>query len=72
MSGKKRFFFFNAFFALPERCLNVSRLANESFRQQSVRKRIGMIHERPIVSSQAWYIVRSLYRFGDFVIKNCV
>ena len=40
---------------------NVGRFANESFRQRSVRKRVGSIRKRPIVGSQTSYITRSVY-----------
>ena len=42
---------------------NVGRFANESFRKRSVRKRVGSIRKRPIVSSQTSYITRTLYCF---------
>jgi len=37
------------------------RFANESFRQPSVRKRVGSIRKRPIVGSPTSYITRTLH-----------
>ena len=43
--------------------VDVGRFANESFRQRSIRKRVGSIRKRPIVSSQTSHITRTLYCF---------
>ena len=40
-------------------CQVTGRFANESFRQPSVRKRVGSIRKRPIVVSQTSYITLS-------------
>ena len=40
--------------------MNVGRFANESFRQLSVRKRVGSIRKRPIVLSLT-HILRVLF-----------
>ena len=41
------------------------RFANESFRQPSVRKRVGSIRKRPIVVSQTSYITLVTGRFAN-------
>ena len=43
----------------PTRTTVTGRFANESFRQPSVRKRVGSIRKRPIVVSQTSYITLS-------------
>ena len=46
------------------------RFANESFRQRSVRKRVGSIRKRPIVSSQTSYITRTLYAEDTIKLRD--